>query len=31
MREKYNTLNEKSVSDLTSEEVVDAYSYLKTL
>ena len=31
LREKYNSLNEKSISDLTSEEVVDAYSTLKTL
>ena len=31
LKEKYNTLNSKSVSDLTSEEVVDAYSTLKTL
>jgi len=31
LREKYNTLNSKSVSDLTSEEVLDAYSTLKTL
>ena len=31
LREKYNTLNSKSVSDLTSEEVLDAYSALKVL
>ena len=31
LREKYNNLNTKSISDLTSEEVVDAYSTLKTL
>lgn len=31
LREKYNTLNTKAISDLTSEEVVDAYSTLKTL
>ena len=31
LREKYNNLNTKSISDLTSEEVVDAYSALKTL
>ena len=31
LREKYNALNAKAISDLTSEEVVDAYSTLKTL
>ena len=31
LREKYNNLNTKSISDLTSEEVVDAYSTLKIL
>ena len=31
LREKYNTLNTKSVSDLSSEEVLDAYSTLKSL
>ena len=31
LREKYNNLNTKSISDLTSEDVVDAYSTLKTL
>jgi hypothetical protein len=31
LREKYNNLNDKSVSDLTSEEVVDAYATVKTL
>jgi len=31
LREKYNTLNSKSVSDLTSEEVLDAYSTLKSI
>ena len=31
LREKYNNLNTKSISDLTSEEVVDAYSTLKAL
>ena len=31
LREKYNTLNSKSISDLTSEEVLDAYSTLKIL
>lgn len=31
LREKYNNLNTKSISDLTSEEVVDAYSSLKAL
>ena len=31
LREKYNNLNTKSISDLTSEEVVDAYSALKIL
>ena len=31
LREKYNNLNTKSISDLTSEEVVDAYSALKAL
>ena len=31
LREKYTTLNAKSVSDLTSEEVLDAYSTVKTL
>ncbi len=31
LREKYNNLNSKSISDLTSEEVLDAYSTLKTL
>ena len=31
LREKYEALNSKSVSDLTSEEVVDAYATVKTL
>ena len=31
LREKYTALNDKSVSDLTSEEVLDAYSTVKTL
>ena len=31
LREKYNNLNTKSISDLTSEEVVDAYLALKIL
>lgn len=31
LREKYNTLSAKSVSDLTSEEVLDAYSIVKLL
>ena len=31
LREKYNTLNSKSISDLTSEEVVDVYSSVKSL
>ena len=31
LREKYNNLNARSVSDLTSEEVVSAYATLKTL
>ena len=31
LREKYNILNGKSISDLTSEEVVDAYSTLKII
>ena len=31
LREKYTALNEKSVSDLTSEEVLDAYSTVKVL
>ena len=31
LREKYSALNEKSVSDLTSEEVLDAYSTVKIL
>ena len=31
LREKYNTLNNKAISDLTSEEVIDAYSTLKIL
>ncbi len=31
LRDKYNVLNNKSVSDLTSEEVVDAYATVKTL
>jgi hypothetical protein len=31
LREKYTTLNAKSVSDLTSEEVLDAYSTVKVL
>ncbi len=31
LREKYNILNSKSVSDLTSEEVLDAYSTVKIL
>ena len=31
LREKYNSLNEKQISDLTTEEVVDAYSTLKTI
>lgn len=31
LRGKYNNLNEKLISDLTSEEVVDAYSSLKIL
>ena len=31
LRQKYNVLNAKSISDLTSEEVIDAYSTLKTL
>lgn len=31
LREKYEILNSKSISDLTSEEVVDAYSTVKTL
>ena len=31
LKEKYNNLNTKSISDLTSEEVVDAYSTLKIL
>jgi hypothetical protein len=31
LREKYEALNSKSISDLTSEEVVDAYSVVKIL
>ena len=31
LREKYNALNEKSISDLTNEEVLDAYSTLKMI
>jgi hypothetical protein len=31
LREKYEILNAKSISDLTSEEVVDTYSTVKTL
>jgi hypothetical protein len=31
LREKYTALNNKSVSDLMSEEVLDAYSTVKTL
>ena len=31
LREKYTALNDKSVSDLTSEEVLDAYSTVKVL
>ena len=31
LREKYTALNEKSVSDLTTEEVLDAYATVKTL
>ena len=31
LREKYNSLNSKSISDLTSEEVLDAYSTLKNI
>ena len=31
LREKYNSLNEKQISDLTTEEIVDAYSTLKTI
>lgn len=31
LREKYDILENKSVSDLTSEEVIDAYSTLKTI
>ena len=31
LREKYNILNSKAISDLTSEEILDAYSTVKTL
>jgi hypothetical protein len=31
LRDKYNVLNNKSVPDLTSEEVVDAYATVKSL
>ena len=31
LRRKYNTLNSKTVSDLTNEEIIDAYSTLKML
>jgi hypothetical protein len=31
LREKYEVLDAKSVSDLTSEEVVDAYATVKSL
>jgi hypothetical protein len=31
LREKYNNLNSKPISELSSEEVIDAYSTLKTI